>query len=37
MIKKNFIDSKFIEKNTRVWSFTIICKGAKIGDDCNIC
>lgn len=37
MIKKNFIHSKFIGKNTRIWSFTIICKDAKIGDDCNIC
>lgn len=26
-----------IGKNTNVWQFVVILKGAKIGEDCNIC
>ncbi|OBU23515.1 N-acetyltransferase [Photobacterium aquimaris] len=31
------VQSKNIGKNTRVWQFSVILKGAIIGDDCNIC
>jgi len=31
------VKSSSIGKNTRVWRYVVICKGAVIGDDCNIC
>lgn len=31
------VQSSDIGDGTRVWQFTVICKGAKIGRDCNIC
>ena len=38
LIHRNAIcDSKNIGSKTRVWAFTHILSGAKIGDDCNIC
>ncbi len=30
-------ESKNIGQRTRVWAFTHVLPGAKIGDDCNIC
>jgi len=30
-------ESENIGKNTRIWAFTHILKGAKIGEDCNLC
>jgi acetyltransferase-like isoleucine patch superfamily enzyme len=43
MIEKFFVhpnaivETKAIGKGTRIWAFTHILSGAKIGDDCNIC
>ncbi len=31
------VKSKNIGQNTRVWQYSVIFQGAKIGDDCNIC
>jgi acetyltransferase-like isoleucine patch superfamily enzyme len=31
------VKSKNIGKNTRVWQYSVILQGARIGDDCNIC
>ncbi|WP_419239832.1 acyltransferase [Photobacterium leiognathi] len=31
------VQSENIGKNTRVWQFSVILKGAIIGDNCNIC
>jgi acetyltransferase-like isoleucine patch superfamily enzyme len=31
------IDTKKVGKNTRIWAFVHILKGAKIGANCNIC
>lgn len=31
------VDECKIGKGTRVWQFVVITKGARIGDDCNIC
>lgn len=31
------VKSKNIGQNTRVWQYSVILQGAKIGDDCNIC
>lgn len=31
------VKSSSIGKNTRVWQYVVICEGAVIGDDCNIC
>lgn len=30
-------ETKTVGKNTRIWAFTHILPGAKIGSDCNIC
>jgi acetyltransferase-like isoleucine patch superfamily enzyme len=30
-------ESDNIGKNTRIWAFAHVLKGAKIGDDCNLC
>ena len=29
-------ESKLIGKNTRIWAFSHVMKGAKIGDECNL-
>ncbi len=29
--------SSYIGRNTKIWQFTVILPGAKIGSDCNIC
>ena len=31
------VTSETIGKNTRIWQYVVILKGAVIGDDCNIC
>lgn len=31
------VDSENIGKNTKVWQFVVVLKGAKIGDNCNVC
>lgn len=31
------VQSKDIGENTKVWQFSVILKGARIGSDCNIC
>lgn len=31
------VKSENIGLDTRVWQFSVICKGAKIGSNCNIC
>lgn len=31
------VQSKLIGQNTRVWQFSIILAGARIGENCNIC
>jgi UDP-2-acetamido-3-amino-2,3-dideoxy-glucuronate N-acetyltransferase len=30
-------ETKTVGKNTRIWAFTHVLPGAKIGSDCNIC
>lgn len=31
------VATSFIGKGSRVWQFVVILKGARIGEDCNIC
>ena len=31
------VDSDSIGKDTKIWQFTVVLKGAIIGEDCNIC
>ena len=31
------VQSKNIGKNTNIWQFCVVLKGAKIGENCNIC
>lgn len=31
------VESENIGKNTRIWAFVHVLKGAKIGEDCNLC
>jgi len=31
------VQSKYIGENTRVWQFSVILQGARIGTNCNIC
>ncbi|MFA5336823.1 MAG: acyltransferase [Candidatus Omnitrophota bacterium] len=35
--KTAIVDTKAIGKDTRIWAYTHILKGAKIGSNCNIC
>jgi UDP-2-acetamido-3-amino-2,3-dideoxy-glucuronate N-acetyltransferase len=31
------VDSETIGKNTKIWQFAVVLKGARIGENCNIC
>lgn len=31
------VQSKYIRENTKIWQYSVILSGARIGADCNIC
>jgi acetyltransferase-like isoleucine patch superfamily enzyme len=31
------VDSETIGRNTKIWQFAVVLKGARIGENCNIC
>ncbi len=31
------VDSELIGKDTKIWQFSVVLKGAEIGENCNIC
>lgn len=33
----SFVESKYIQQNTKIWQFCVILPQARIGKDCNIC